>query len=53
MSADGADVTSLGVAGYPAVWSPDGRKIAFSRDSMLPGRSFGSDVYVMNADGPT
>jgi TolB protein len=38
-----------------AVWSPDGRHIAFARQSpTLPGPccySFRSDIYVMNADG--
>lgn len=49
MNADGSDVTQL--TDHPAndlapVWSPDGRKIAFS--SVRDGSA---NIYVMNADG--
>jgi TolB protein len=34
-------------AGFSPTWSPDGRRLLFSRDT----RRWGSDVYVMGADG--
>lgn len=42
MNADGSGVTRLTDNGSEPSWSPDGRKIAFTR---------GDDVWVMNADG--
>ena len=46
MNADGSGKRLLTRNGYGPVWSPDGRKIAFTG-----GDRNGSDVYVMNADG--
>ena len=37
------------VDSYP-VWSPDGKKIAFSKDIPQPGTEY-FDLYLMNADG--
>ena len=42
-----SDPSSIGCSG--PVWSPDGRKIAFSRHSLLPTEQF--DLYTVNADG--
>ena len=42
MNADGSEVRRLAKDGAQPVWSPDGRKIAFEKQS---------DIYVMNADG--
>jgi Tol biopolymer transport system component len=42
-----SDPTSIGCSG--PVWSPDGRKIAFSRHTLLPSEQF--DLYTVNADG--
>jgi Tol biopolymer transport system component len=52
-NADGTGVrklTSDGRNDYPA-WSPDGKRIAFSRRTHpIPGNGV-SDIYIMNADG--
>jgi Tol biopolymer transport system component len=42
-----SDPTSIGCSG-PG-WSPDGKKIAFSRHTLLPDEQF--DLYTVNADG--
>jgi Tol biopolymer transport system component len=42
-----SDPSSIGCSG-PG-WSPDGRKIAFSRHTLLPTEQF--DLYTVNADG--
>ena len=42
MNADGSEARMLAQDGAQPSWSPDGRKIAFERQS---------DIYVMNADG--
>jgi Tol biopolymer transport system component len=42
-----SDPSSIGCSGPD--WSPDGRKIAFSRHSLLPNDQF--DLYTINADG--
>jgi Tol biopolymer transport system component len=52
MNADGTNrrqllVTTKNVA--PAGWSPDGKKILYTRFNDQTGRN--SDVFVMNADG--
>lgn len=52
--ADGSFLTRLTNDGFNhnAVWSPDGRRIAFIRYTPGSGTSPGpSDIYVMNADG--
>ena len=41
MNADGSGQTRLDAMGFHAVWSPDGKRIAFGHDG----------IYVMNADG--
>jgi Tol biopolymer transport system component len=41
------DPSSIGCSG--PMWSPDGRKIAFSRHTLLPSEQF--DLYTVNADG--
>ena len=49
MNADGTDVVRItkdGLLFQTPRWSPDGTKIAFSRQ-----RGFEDDIYVMNADG--
>jgi TolB protein len=53
MNADGSGKQNLtrnpgndGPRGFPAAWSPDGRKIAF-----VSNRDGTNEVYVMNADG--
>jgi TolB protein len=52
MNADGSDVIRLTdtpeIDGSPA-WSPDGKRIAFSRARARGGYS--AEIYVMNADG--
>ena len=42
MNAGGSEARILAQDGAQPVWSPDGRRIAFERQS---------DIYVMNADG--
>jgi Tol biopolymer transport system component len=42
-----SDPSSIGCSGPD--WSPDGRKIAFTRHSLLPTEQF--DLYTVNADG--
>ena len=42
-----SDPTSIGCA--DPTWSPDGRKIAFSRHTLLPTERF--DLYTVNVDG--
>ena len=51
INADGTDRVSLtsGAYDFYPSWSPDGRRIAFSRYLETPSESMG--VYVMNADG--
>jgi Tol biopolymer transport system component len=48
MNADGSEARMLAQGGLQPVWSPDGQKIAFVRESRSPRQS---DIYVMNADG--
>ena len=36
---------------YAPSWSPDGRLIAFVRQTLLSDGSFGSEIFVMHADG--
>ena len=47
MNADGSGQRRLARNVALMVWSPDGRKIAYSSAIGHPGR----DIYVMNADG--
>ncbi len=49
MNADGSDVEQLTTTGsdYDPHWSPDGTRIAFTRQGTGPQ----SDIYVMDADG--
>ena len=56
MNADGSGITQLtnipNVDAYAPVWSPDGRRIAFTGDTLSPTSDFGvGGVYLMNADG--
>ena len=46
VSPGGGTPQDLNAPGYRGAWSPDGRKIAFTRTS---GQT--SDIWVMNADG--
>ena len=54
MNADGSGKTRLllgqGDEADP-VWSPDGRKVAFSRSGFFPSGCTYGEIYVMNADG--
>jgi len=52
-NADGTRISALtksGVDGWPA-WSPDGRRIAFSRITPFPNGQSAYDIYLLNADG--
>jgi TolB protein len=54
MNADGSEPRMLAQDGAEPVWSPDGRKLAFTkilRRDLRSGRPVESDIYVMNADG--
>jgi TolB protein len=42
MNVDGSEARMLAQDGAQPYWSPDGRKIAFAKQS---------DIYIMNADG--
>lgn len=44
-SANGSNITSLNRTGLDPIWSPDGRRIAYSK------RTGGSALHIMNADG--
>jgi TolB protein len=50
MNADGSEARMLAQDGAEPVWSPDGRKIAFT--GLYPGdKGYKANVFVMNADG--
>jgi Tol biopolymer transport system component len=54
MNADGSKARMLAQEGAEPVWSPEGRKLAFTkilRRDARSGRPLESDIYVMNADG--
>ena len=50
MNADGSGQQRLTMGNHPA-WSPDGRRIAFTRGGSARSKGSYLDIYVINADG--